>query len=260
MKRPDRDPSPAPQEGDTRPTPASDDDELATEGYYFDYDFPPPESKKRRSRRKRRAPADDEPPQETVPHVYGPYVPPEPIPPRLQRLWRRWQYPLIGLAVILLLVAWGGVVWVVRGVFTSDEGTPVIVTATPDPAAITGTPAVSPTVPPGAEWPQDVTYAAHTVPARIRNTLHARGDQHGYQFAGTAGAVWEIAASTYAQSGVIPSLRVFGPDGAELTPEGGTVSQVQVTLVADGPVRVVVGASTSGAPTGLYLLTVSVVG
>ena len=72
--------------------------------------------------------------------------------------------------------------------------------------------------------------------------------------------MWEIAATGYDNSGVIPVLRVFAPSGEELTGDGELSGKLILNLPESGVYRVLVTPSEDGAQAGFYLLTVATAG
>lgn len=110
-------------------------------------------------------------------------------------------------------------------------------------------------------WPPGVTFAAHTIPAMIRDEIALAGAQHGYQFEGRAGQIWQITVAPEFDSPLDPSIRLYAPSGAELATNDNQdttsfTAGLLMTLPADGTYRVLVEASPQNpTSTGLYLLT-----
>ncbi len=168
--------------------------------------------------------------------------------------WRaRWAvYALAFLTPLAIFGALGALMWWLgeRGFFPAAQPTPLALTATPAP---------SPTVL-DPQWPPDVVFASHTVPARIRDVLAVSGARRGYQFQGRAGELWTLTVAALPDQPLTPVLFFYGPDGRRICAAACTAqgdAQVVALLEADGLYRVVVQAA-DGASTGLFLLTVSV--
>ncbi len=169
--------------------------------------------------------------------------------------WRaRWAvYALAFFTPLALFGALGALAWLLNG--QNKALLP------PTPAAafahITATPA-PPALQP--EWPPDVIFAPHTVPARIRDELAVPGARRGYQFQGRAGEVWTLAVVPLPDQTLSPELRFYGPDGKRICaaecPNDGE-AQLVTLLAKNGLYRVVVQAN-DGVSTGLFLLTVAV--
>jgi hypothetical protein len=104
-----------------------------------------------------------------------------------------------------------------------------------------------------ADWPQDVIYAPHTVPAMIRDELASAGARIGYQFVGGAGATWRITVVPVSGSALDPQFHLYEPAGTELAQGSG---EVLVILPEDGTYRLLIESAQNGLTTGTYLLTV----
>lgn len=127
----------------------------------------------------------------------------------------------------------------------------------PDEESLPGTSAASPTTADVAEtasgdWPPDVTFAAHTTPALIRNELTLAGARHGYRFAGAADAVWEIVVEPLPGSGIAPLLTLYAPSGEALASGAALI----IVLPQGGDYRLVVEAGQGGSATGAYQVSV----
>ena len=169
-------------------------------------------------------------------------------------LWWRARWAVYALAFFTPLVLFGAIsalVWLVGGGHAHRPPTPqaavIQVSATPAPA-------IEP------EWPPDVVFATHTVPARIRDALSVPRARRGYQFQGRAGEVWRIAVEPLPDQALKPEAFFYGPDGKRICPtacgDGGD-RRLVVLLAENGLYRLVVEAD-DGVSTGLYLLTVAV--
>lgn len=160
--------------------------------------------------------------------------------------WRRARWAVYGAAFALplaLLVAL--LALLARLDSPADEpssgaGASVTSTVTLDAADVSG------------DWPPDVTFAAHTTPALIKNELALAGARHGYRFAGRADDVWEIAAEPLPGSALVPLLTLYAPSGEALA--SGTA--LIVVLPQDGDYRLVVEAGQGGSAIGAYQLSV----
>jgi hypothetical protein len=101
-------------------------------------------------------------------------------------------------------------------------------------------------------WPADVSFAPHTVPALIKNELVGGGARHGYLFSGTAGAVWEITTRPLTGSAIAPLLTLYGPCGGALA----AGPALTVILPQDGAYRLVVELEEGSDASGAYRLSV----
>ncbi len=174
----------------------------------------------------------------------------------LVRLWFRWRWiiPLTALLIPLLLFV-GGIVALTMLSGSDDDSAPV-----PGSAGSVTSPAASPV--PAAEWPPDMVFAEHTIPAMIRNELFLAGAMHGYVFTGVSGELWRIEVEPSDGSALDPLLRVYDPNGHELVNNdnrttGDSSTEVVVILPQDGAYRVVIQAAGEGLTTGEYWLMVS---
>ena len=176
-------------------------------------------------------------------------------PSWLVNLWWRARWAVYALAFftpLALFGALGALVWLLdggasRSAPADNSAAQVHITATPAPVVV-------------PEWPPDVAFATHTVPARIRDELEVAGARRGYQFQGRAGELWSLAVEALPDQTLRPELFFYGPDGRRICAarcaEGGDAQMVAL-LEADGLYRVVVQAA-DGVSTGLFLLTVAV--
>ena len=176
-------------------------------------------------------------------------------PSWLVNLWWRARWAVYALAFLTPLVIFG-VLGALMGLLsnthsatsTAPQVAPVVqITATPAPVIV-------------PEWPPDVVFAAHTVPARIRDALDVPGARRGYQFQGRAGEVWTIAVEPLPDQALTPEALFYGPDGKRICPTGctsGGDARLVALLEEDGLYRLVVQAD-DGVSTGLFLLTVAV--
>ena len=174
--------------------------------------------------------------------------PPDDIrPTQGQQVWARarWVILPISLAIpflllVLLIAGWG----FLTGDHSDSDGpggpTPTRIPPTPVPGLI-------------ADWPQDVIYAPHTVPAMIRDELAFAGARLGYQFVGSAGATWRITVAPVPGSAVDPQFHLYEPAGTELA-QGS--EDLLVILPEDGTYRLLIESAQNGVTTGTYLLTV----
>ena len=102
------------------------------------------------------------------------------------------------------------------------------------------------------DWPPEVTFAPHTVPALIKNELAAPGARHGYLFTGTTGVVWEISTEPLAGSAIVPLLTLYGPSGEALA----AGPALTIVLPQAGTYRLVVEPGEGSSATGAYRLSV----
>lgn len=165
-------------------------------------------------------------------------------------LWWRVR-PLIFLLAFITPLIVVGLLLILAGVLVGDDAGERDSAAAPSPIAT-----VAPVNP---QWPAGLTFASHTVAARIRNTITSAAEQHGYAFEGTPGLVWSLAVEPYQNSALDPQLTLYGPDGSRLCGDAGCAagesqSALTVILNAPGTYRVVI-ESASGTGTGLYLFT-----
>lgn len=173
------------------------------------------------------------------------------------RLWQHAHWVVYAGAFLTPLIVIGGLLLALNALDGGEDSA--------NPAA----PTVTDTAPPptataviAAEWPADVTFAAHTTPARIRNRFNTPGARHGYAFEGEAGDAWQIAVEPYQGSATDPRITLYGPDGVQRCAGGvcaDHIAQSSLTIALDtsGTYRLVVD-SASGTATGLYLLTLDV--
>ncbi len=175
-------------------------------------------------------------------------------PSWLVNLWWRARWAVYALAFFTPLAVFGtlgALAWLLSG----EHGNAPSATV-PAAPSVTATPAL-PTAP---QWPPDVVFATHSVPARIRDELLAPEARRGYQFEGRAGEVWTLAVQALPEQTLTPRLMFYGPDGQRICAQGcadGGDGQLVALLEADGLYRVVVQAA-DGLSTGLFLLTVAV--
>lgn len=178
-------------------------------------------------------------------------------PSLLVRLWQHAHWAIYAGALLTPLVVIGGLLLALNaldgGAGSASPAAPTVTDTAPPPTA---TPVIA------AEWPADVTFAAHTTPARIRNRFAAPGERHGYAFEGAAGEVWRIAVEPYQGSATDPRITLYGSDGVQRCAEGMCADQIAqsslaILLDTGGTYRLVVD-SASGTATGLYLLTLDV--
>lgn len=105
-------------------------------------------------------------------------------PSMLVRLWQRAHWTIYAGAFLTPLVVIGGLLLALNaldgGEDSAKPAAPIVTDTAPPPTA---TPVIA------AEWPADVTFAAHTTPARIRNSFNTPGERHGYAFEGEPGDV-----------------------------------------------------------------------
>ncbi len=102
------------------------------------------------------------------------------------------------------------------------------------------------------DWPADVTFAPHTVPALIKNEMAAPGARHGYLFSGAAGAMWEITTEPLTGSTIVPLLTLYAPSGEALV----AGPALTVVLPQGGTYRLVVEPGEGSSATGAYRLSV----
>lgn len=168
-------------------------------------------------------------------------------------LWWRARWAVYALAFFTPLAIFGilGALLALLNSAPSEgvrQSAPVVeITATPAPAIV-------------PEWPPDVVFATHTVPARIRDALDVPGARRGYQFQGRAGEVWTIAVEPLPDQPLTPEALFYGPDGKRICPTACTdagEARLVVLLEQDGLYRLVVQADDD-VSTGLFLLTVAV--
>lgn len=162
---------------------------------------------------------------------------------RGQRL--RWGVYLLAflLPIVLLIIVLG-----VIALRSDDSGAPgagVVLTATPvQVATVVG------------EWPPDVVFAAHTVPAMIRDEIAYAGARMGYRFYGGTGRIWRIDVAPM-QNGLDPLITLYAPSGAALASNdnraaGDVTAELLVLLPESGAYRLLVEGG--GGTTGTYLL------
>ena len=177
-------------------------------------------------------------------------------PTWIERLWWRGRWLVNGVAFGLPLVLL--VALFALGELTDSSGdtsTPVLTAATnvtpsPEPGeSVTGA------------WPAGVTFARHTVPAMIRDSL-AGGERKGYQFAGRGGFLWTITVAPAPGSAFDPQITLYGPSGEVVASNdnrvpGDPTASLALRLDEDGPYRLVVEAA-GGAASGSYVLSVFV--
>lgn len=118
-----------------------------------------------------------------------------------------------------------------------------------------------PVFPTNGDWPPDVAVTPHTIPAIIKNELTTRGDQHGYEFEGVAGQVWQITVDPLDTSALDPVITVYGPSGAEVASSddrsaGDIGSELRLELAESGVYRLLVKSSLGGITTGGYWMEV----
>jgi hypothetical protein len=118
-----------------------------------------------------------------------------------------------------------------------------------------------PVFPSDSDWPADVPVTPHTVPAIIKNELDTRGEQHGYEFEGTAGQVWRITIDPLDTSALDPIITLYGPSGEELASSDDRSaedigSELRVALPETGIYRLLVQSSLGGITTGGYWMEV----
>lgn len=172
----------------------------------------------------------------------------EPAPAAFwMRVWWQARWAIFAAAFALPMLVIGATF----GVFAllHDDSPPDAAAVIPLPTAELLTP----------QWTPGLVFALHSVPARIRNTLSAPGEQHGYAFEGQAGMTWTFTVAPYDNSGVDVRLMLYDPTGASACPPTGCAAGVPLTvaLPQSGTYRAVID-SASGAGVGLYLLTVDV--
>jgi hypothetical protein len=167
----------------------------------------------------------------------------------LVRLW--WRIIPLGALLIPFLILIG--ILIVLSALSGGEADTVPAAGGPEPGN------ASPPV--QAEWPAGVHFAAHTIPALIRDDLAYAGAARGYEFAGAQGDVWHIEVEPSAGSALDPMARLYTPDGRELASNdnravGNPSAELLVTLPQDGAYRLVIQAAGDGLTTGEYWLTV----
>jgi hypothetical protein len=106
------------------------------------------------------------------------------------------------------------------------------------------TPSASPSTTVAGDWPAEVVFVAHTLPALI--------PRRGYQFSGAAREIWEITVEPLPGSLLQPQVSLYGPAG-DLLAAGAALTAV---LPQDGDYRLMVEARADGAATGSYRLSV----
>lgn len=168
----------------------------------------------------------------------------EPDPPER---WRRARWAVYGgafalpLALLVALLALLARLDHQPGEPSPSPGTSAASTLTPDVAqSVSG------------DWPPGVTFAAHTMPALIKNELALAGARHGYRFAGRADDVWEIVVEPLPGSALVPLLTLYAPSGEALASGMALI----VVLPQDGDYRLVVESGLGGSTTGAYRLSV----
>lgn len=159
------------------------------------------------------------------------------------RLWWQARWVIYGAAFVLPLLVIGLGLGLLALLHRADLAPAVAPLPAPAPTAALFTP----------PWSPDLSFAGHTIPARIRDRLPAPGAQRGYTFEGQAGMTWTLAVLPYDESGIDPRLTLYDPAGALLC-QG---AECTLVLPLSGTYRVVI-ASASGAGVGLYLLTLEV--
>jgi hypothetical protein len=114
------------------------------------------------------------------------------------------------------------------------------------------TPSASPSTTVAGDWPAEVVFVAHTLPALIHDELTAAVPRRGYQFSGAAREIWEITVEPLPGSLLQPQVSLYGPAG-DLLAAGAALTAV---LPQDGDYRLMVEARADGAATGSYRLSV----
>ncbi|MCZ7541343.1 MAG: hypothetical protein M5U29_15820 [Anaerolineae bacterium] len=161
--------------------------------------------------------------------------------------WRHTRWAVYGGAFALPLVLLIALLALLARLDGPDEESP----SNPGASATSlATPDAAETA--SGDWPPDVTFAAHTTPALIKNELALAGARHGYRFAGATDEVWEVAAEPLPGSAIVPLLTLYAPSGEALA--SGTA--LIVVLPQDGEYRLVAEAGQGGSATGAYQLSV----
>jgi len=161
--------------------------------------------------------------------------------------WRRARWVVYGGAFALPIVLLIALIALLARLDGPDEE------PLPSPGASATSPAtVEAAQNASGDWPPDVTFAAHTTPALIKNELALAGARHGYRFPGRADDVWEIAAEPLSGSALVPRLTLYAPSGEALASGMALI----VVLPQDGDYRLVVEAAQEGSATGTYQLSV----
>ncbi len=173
-----------------------------------------------------------------------------------------WQPPDGGTSALLDRLRWGvyllafliplGLLAIVLGVLAWRDGDSA---APGSPAALTATPAQPPTE--TGNWPDDVIFVPHTVPAMIRDDLPVAGARLGYRFNGGTGQIWLITVAAQSD-GFDPQITLYAPSGAALASSedraaGDVTAELLVLLPESGAYRLLVEGA--GNTTGTYLLT-----
>ncbi|MBN1200672.1 MAG: PPC domain-containing protein [Anaerolineae bacterium] len=182
----------------------------------------------------------------------------EPPPPNRPRR-SHFQRAILVLAAAVTVLSLALVAVVMR-LTTGDD--PASGSQITPPAPETAESAPSPT--PNNTWPSDVATTAHTIPAMIKNTITATGEQHGYEFTGKADQTWRITVEPRAGSTLDPIIHLYGPSGEEIASHDDRsasdfTADLLITLPEDGTYRLLVESSAGGITTGAYLLSVWVV-
>jgi hypothetical protein len=144
---------------------------------------------------------------------------------------------LLPLLILLLPLA-------VIAALNGDDDSPVA----PDTAAI------------NPQWPAEVEFVAHTVPAMIKNDLPLAGMKQGYRFRGQAGQVWLIIVEPQEGSTLDPQITLYSPSGEVLAQNdarspGESAAALTIPLPQRGDYRLVVESAQNGLTTGAYLMT-----
>ncbi|MBI5960160.1 MAG: hypothetical protein HY866_15575 [Chloroflexi bacterium] len=110
------------------------------------------------------------------------------------------------------------------------------------------------------QWPAEVDFEPHTVPAMIKNDLPLAGMKQGYIFRGKAGQVWEIIVEPREGSTLDPQITLYTPSGGVLAQNdsrsvGEITAALTIPLTENGHYRLLVESAQGGLTTGGYLLT-----
>ena len=157
----------------------------------------------------------------------------------------RWSLYLLAFMIPIALLAIVLGVTALRNDDSGTSGASLVLTATPvQIATVVG------------EWPPDVVFTPHTVPAMIRDEVAFSGAQNGYRFNGGAGQIWLIEVAP-TQNGLDPQITLYAPSGAGLAindnrAAGDVTAELLVLLPESGAYRLLVEGA--GNTTGSYLL------
>lgn len=175
--------------------------------------------------------------------------PPPPGPARA--LWLRWEETLRGCALTVAAVA------LVLAVFAY-----YMLRADTDAESVRMPSVAPPVVSCGDEsgaWPRHVPVVGHTLPAVIRNELAYAGEQHGYQFHGEAGQVWQITVEARGEDTLDPLIRLFDQSGREVASADDRsatdfTAELTFRLPQSGAYCLLVQSSQGGLTSGVYWL------